>query len=89
MNRGGPTAWRGDWKPRPGWDGRERTTLDAVRITLELDRSPSGRLEGTALLETGAEHRFSGTLDLLRILEGLRPAGLPCSSPSARPEDPR
>jgi hypothetical protein len=42
-------------------------------LTLELLRTADGRLEGTVTTESGRERRFSGTLDLLRILEDLQP----------------
>jgi hypothetical protein len=40
-----------------------------VYLTLELLRAADGRLEGIVTTESGREQRFSGTLDLLRILE--------------------
>ncbi|MDT7554641.1 MAG: hypothetical protein QOI16_3177 [Pseudonocardiales bacterium] len=42
-------------------------------LTLELLRAADGRLEGIVTTESGREQRFSGTLDLLRILEELEP----------------
>ena len=45
-----------------------------MRVTLDIVRSRDGRLEGTAATETGHEHPFSGTLELLRVLEDLDPA---------------
>ncbi|WP_018330980.1 hypothetical protein [Actinomycetospora chiangmaiensis] len=42
-----------------------------MRVTLELVRDADGRLEGSATAETGTERRFSGTLELLRVLEDL------------------
>jgi hypothetical protein len=45
----------------------------AVYLTLELLRAADGRLEGIVTTESGGEQRFSGTLDLLRILEELEP----------------
>jgi len=44
-----------------------------MRVTLDIVRSRDGRLEGTAATETGTEHPFSGTLELLRVLEDLEP----------------
>jgi hypothetical protein len=44
-----------------------------MRVTLDIERSGDGRLEGTATTETGPEHPFSGTLELLRVLEDLQP----------------
>jgi hypothetical protein len=44
-----------------------------VYLTLELLRAADGRLEGIVTTESGREQRFSGTLDLLRILEELEP----------------
>jgi hypothetical protein len=45
----------------------------AMHLTVDLLRAPDGRLEGTVVTETGGEQAFSGTLDLLRILEDLQP----------------
>ena len=42
-----------------------------MRLSLDVLRSADGRLEGTVLTESGREEPFSGTLDLLRILEDL------------------
>ncbi|WP_433783662.1 hypothetical protein ACQPX6_26410 [Actinomycetospora sp. CA-101289] len=44
-----------------------------MHLTVDLLRAPDGRLEGTVSTETGGEQAFSGTLDLLRILEDLQP----------------
>jgi hypothetical protein len=46
-------------------------------LTLELLRAADGRLEGIVTTESGRERRFSGTLDLLRILEELEPPAEP------------
>jgi hypothetical protein len=46
-------------------------------LTLELLRAADGRLEGIVTTEFGGERRFSGTLDLLRILEELEPPAGP------------
>lgn len=49
-----------------------------MHLSVDLLRTSDGRLEGTVITETGREQAFSGTLDLLRILEDLqaeRPAG--------------
>ncbi|MDF2976302.1 MAG: hypothetical protein K0S40_1030 [Actinomycetospora sp.] len=43
-----------------------------MHLTVDLLRAPDGRLEGTVITEFG-EQAFSGTLDLLRILEDLQP----------------
>ena len=45
----------------------------AVHLTVELLRTADGRLEGVVTSESGRQQRFSGTLDLLRILEDLQP----------------
>ncbi|MDD7966602.1 hypothetical protein [Actinomycetospora lemnae] len=45
-----------------------------MHLTVDLLRTADGRLEGTVITETGREQPFSGTLDLLRILEDLEPA---------------
>ncbi|MCD2192482.1 hypothetical protein LQ327_03620 [Actinomycetospora endophytica] len=45
-----------------------------MRVMLDLVRSRDGRLEGTAATEAGREHPFSGTLELLRVLEDLQPS---------------
>ncbi len=58
-----------------------------MRVTLDIARSPDGRLEGTAATETGSEHAFSGTLELLRVLEDLQP-GAPLTSGTI-PRSPR
>jgi hypothetical protein len=44
-----------------------------VHLTVELLRAVDGRLEGVVTTESGRQQRFSGTLDLLRILEELEP----------------
>lgn len=44
--------------------------MAAARLTVE--RSSSGRLEGSLTTDDGAvEHGFSGTLELMRLLEEL------------------
>ena len=48
-----------------------------MRLTLELLRCVDGRLEGIVTTESGREERFCGTLDLLRVLEGLTPPAEP------------
>jgi hypothetical protein len=44
-----------------------------VHLTVELLRTADGRLEGIVTTESGSRQQFSGTLDLLRILEELEP----------------
>jgi hypothetical protein len=44
-----------------------------MHLTVELLRTADGRLEGTVATDWGWERSFSGTLDLLRILEELEP----------------
>jgi hypothetical protein len=44
-----------------------------MHLTVELLRTPDGRLEGTVTTDSGQERCFEGTLDLLRILEELEP----------------
>ena len=44
-----------------------------MHLSLDVFRSADGRLEGTVITEPGQEEPFSGTLDLLRILEDLEP----------------
>jgi hypothetical protein len=44
-----------------------------MQLTVDLLRASDGRLEGTVVTDTGREQAFSGTLDLLRILEDLQP----------------
>ena len=44
-----------------------------MHLTVELLRSADGRLEGIVTTESGSTQRFTGTLDLLRILEDLDP----------------
>lgn len=52
-----------------------------MEMTVDLLRASDGRLEGTVTTDTGDRLPFSGTLDLLRLLEDLTPppgaAGLP------------
>ena len=55
-----------------------------MHLTVELLRSADGRLEGIVTTESGSTQQFSGTLDLLRILEELDPPTDP--SCSARPQ---
>lgn len=43
-----------------------------MQLTVDLLRTSDGRLEGTVITETGRAQAFSGTLDLLRILEELQ-----------------
>lgn len=44
-------------------------------VRLLVTRSPAGRLEGSLTAADGSvEHRFSGTLELLRLLEDLADA---------------
>jgi hypothetical protein len=43
-----------------------------MHLTVDLLRTPDGRLEGTVITETGRARAFSGTLDLLRVLEDLQ-----------------
>lgn len=44
-----------------------------MHISVDVLRTPDGRLEGTVITESGREEPFSGTLGLLRILEELEP----------------
>lgn len=44
-----------------------------MRVTLDIARSDDGRLEGTVATETGTDRPFSGTLELLRVLDDLEP----------------
>jgi hypothetical protein len=48
-----------------------------VHLRVELLRTADGRLEGIVTTESGRQQRFSGTLDLLRILEELEPPADP------------
>jgi hypothetical protein len=60
-----------------------------MRVTLDIERSGDGRLEGTVATESGPEHPFSGTLELLRVLEDLKPAAPPASGiPPRSPRSP-
>lgn len=45
-----------------------------MHLGVELGRRADGRLEGTVVTPTGDRYPFAGTLDLLRVLEGLPPA---------------
>ena len=42
-----------------------------MHLSLDVLRTADGRLEGTVITESGRAQPFSGTLDLLRILEDL------------------
>jgi hypothetical protein len=42
-----------------------------MQMTVDLLRASDGRLEGTLVTDTGDRVPFSGTLDLLRLLEEL------------------
>ncbi len=44
-----------------------------MHLTVELLRTADGRLEGVVTTESGRQQQFSGTLDLLRLLEELDP----------------
>lgn len=48
-----------------------------MHLTVELLRTVDGRLEGIVTTESGSRQQFSGTLDLLRILEELEPPADP------------
>ena len=48
-----------------------------MQLRVELLRSVDGRLEGVVTTESGTQQRYSGTLDLLRILEELEPPADP------------
>ena len=53
-----------------------------MHLSLDVLRTTDGRLEGTVITESGREQPFSGTLDLLRILEDLH---VECSGDERRP----
>src|ERR1700712_5776101 len=61
---GRPTA-EPPYGRRSGGGGRH------MHLSLDVLRTADGRLEGTVITESGREQPFSGTLDLLRILEDL------------------
>ena len=48
-----------------------------MHLWVELLRSVDGRLEGVVTTESGSQQRYSGTLELLRILEELEPPADP------------
>ena len=58
-----------------------------MHLTVDLLRTPDGRLEGTVITETGREQAFSGTLDLLRVLEDLQAE--PVQDERVKPATPR
>ena len=60
-----------------------------MHLTLELLRTADGRLEGVVTTESGREEAFSGTLDLLRILESLQPPTDPSVNDVPTPRGPR
>ena len=58
-------------------------------LTVELLRTADGRLEGIVTTESGRERTFSGTLDLLRILEEVKPPADTSSGDEPTPRRPR
>ena len=60
-----------------------------MHLTVELLRAAYARLEGVVTRESGQQQMFSGTLDLLRILEDLQPPADPSSSDVPTPRRPR
>jgi len=52
-----------------------------VHLTFEFLSTAFGRLEGIVTTESGSTQRFTGTLDLLRILEELEPPADPARGP--------
>lgn len=54
-----------------------------MRVTVDVFREADGRLEGFVDAPGGAGGRFVSTLDLLRVLEGLRLTPSPSSDSSA------
>jgi hypothetical protein len=74
--------WKVDWKVLPCWCGARPVRVEALRggavhLRVELLRAVDGRLEGVVTTESGRQQRFSGTLELLRILEELEPPAEP------------
>jgi hypothetical protein len=70
--------WKVDWKVLSCRCGGGPVSVDAMKggamyLRVELLRTVDGRLEGVVTTESGRQQRFSGTLDLLRILEELEP----------------
>jgi len=70
--------WKVDWKVLSCRCGGGPVSVEAlkggaVHLRVELLRTVDGRLEGVVTTESGRQQRFSGTLDLLRILEELEP----------------
>jgi hypothetical protein len=58
-------------------------------LTVELLRTDDGRLEGVVTTDSGQERTFSGTLDLLRILEDIKPPADPSFGDLSTPQWPR
>ncbi|MEU7814487.1 hypothetical protein [Pseudonocardia sp. NPDC049154] len=56
-----------------------------MHLTVQLLRTADGRLGGIVTTDSGRELAFSGTLDLLRILEDLEPPGDPFPDDGAAP----
>lgn len=54
-----------------------------VTLEMEVARAPGGRLDGTLRRGEDDPHRFSGTLELMRVLEELVPSGV-SASPEGR-----
>lgn len=59
-----------------------------MHIGVELVRADDGRLEGTVVPERGPSRPFSGTLELLQVLEGLDLARLPAPRSPRSADDP-
>jgi hypothetical protein len=54
-----------------------------MRVIVELHRSEAGTLHGVVITDAegiGKAHRYSGWLDLLRVLEALAPPETPTST---------
>ena len=62
-----------------------------MRVIVELHRSDTGTLHGIVITgpeDNGEAHRFSGWLDLLRVLEALAPPETPTSAGGSTAEPP-
>src|ERR1700712_1671468 len=57
--------------PEPPYGRRSGGGGRHMHLSLDVLRTADGRLEGTVITESGREQPFSGTLELLRILEDL------------------
>lgn len=68
-------------RSRP-WARHLHRLRDRVRFVLDVHRDPDGRLEGEISPQGESPQPFSGTLDLLRVLEDHTTADPSVESPA-------